>query len=131
MKTKLVIFVLGILLALPCALRAEEVEILLTEVVSMSTFPGEDPMDGPGRSGYEPACPTCFRATIDGHYLRIVKQAEEIPSAQVSVVNATNGGLVLNQSMTDFMEETISDTGVYMLHIETEGGALTGQFIVQ
>lgn len=119
------------LLTMPLLLRAEEREIPLMEVVTMNPLPGDNPLDGPEQSPDVPTRPGNFRATIDGHYLRIVKQAEEIPSAQVSVVNAANGGLVLNQSMTDSMEETISDTGVYVLHIETEGGALTGQFVVQ
>jgi hypothetical protein len=39
--------------------------------------------------------------------------------------------MVLNQAMTDSMEETISNNGVYVLHIETAGGALVGQFMVQ
>ena len=76
-------------------------------------------------------CVVQHHATIDGHFLRITKQNANIPSAQVSVVNASNGGLVLNQLMTDSMEETISDNGVYVLHIETDGGALVGQFMVQ
>ena len=131
MKKHLLLFTMLALSVQLSLLHAEEVVIPLVEVVTMSPISGDDPMDSSESEGRPLPCPTCFRATIDGHFLRIVKQAEEIPSAQVSVVNATNGGLVLNQSMTDSMEETISNTGVYVLHIETEGGALTGQFVVQ
>lgn len=122
---------LSALLAMPCLLRAEEVEIQLMEVIQMTPLPGDDPLDGAEQSGTNPTRPTSFRATIDGHFLRIIKQDSNIPSAQVSVVAASNGGMVLNQAMTDSMEETISNNGVYVLHIETVGGALVGQFIVQ
>ena len=97
----------------------------------MEPLPGDDPLDGPDQSPSDPPRPNDFRATIDGHFLRVVKQNANIPSAQVSVVNASTGGLVLNQSMTTSIEETISNNGVYVLHIETDGGALVGQFIVQ
>ena len=131
MKTKIFTLVLAVLFLMPYALRAEEVAIQLMEVVTMSPIPGDDPLDGPEQSGNNPTRPTSFRATIDGHFLRIIKQDSNIPSAQVSVVAASNGGMVLNQAMTDSMEETISNNGVYVLHIETDGGALVGQFIVQ
>lgn len=112
-------------------LLAEEVEIQLMEVIQMSPLPGDDPLDGNDHMGDTPTRPASFHATIDGHFLRITKQNANIPSAQVAVVNASNGGLVLNQLMTDSMEETISNNGVYVLHIETDGGALVGQFMVQ
>lgn len=128
---KILSLALMALLTMPLLLRAEEREIPLMEVVTMNPLPGDNPLDDPYQSPNEPPRPRSFHATIDGHFLRIVMQAEEIPSAQVSVVNASTGGLVLNQPMTDSMEETISNTGVYVLHIETEGGALIGQFVVQ
>ena len=131
MKTKIFTLVLVALFLMPCVVNAEEVVIQLMEVVMMSPIPGDDPMDGPSQGDPTPPCTTCFRATIDGHFLRVTKQNVSIPSAQVSVVSASNGGLVLNQLMTDSMEETISSNGVYVLHIETDGGALVGQFIVQ
>ena len=131
MKTKLFTLILAAIISMPCVLYAEEMEIQLMEVVTMSPIPGDDPLDGPEQSGNNPTRPTDFRATITGHFLRITKQNVSIPSAQVAVVNASNGGLVLNQVMTESLEETISNNGVYVLHIETDGGALVGQFIVQ
>ncbi len=131
MKTKFFTLVLSALFLMPCALRAEEVVIQLMEVVTMSPIPGDDPLDGPEQSGNNPTRPNDFRATVDGHFLRVTKQNANITSAQVAVVNASNGGLVLNQVMTESMEEIISNNGVYVLHIETEGGAIVGQFIVQ
>ncbi len=47
MKTKFTAFLLSILLAMPCVLRAEEVEILLSEVIGMSVLPGDNPLDDP------------------------------------------------------------------------------------
>lgn len=131
MKTKIFALVLGAFLTIPCALCAEEVVIQLMEVVMMSPLPGDDPLDDPIQNPGVPPRPNDFRATIDGHFLRVIKQDAHIPSAQVAVVNASNGGLVLNQVMTESLEETISNNGVYVLHIETDGGALVGQFIVQ
>ena len=58
-------------------------------------------------------------------------EEEVVPSAQAIVVNASTGGIVLNQQFTNSLNEQIPNTGVYVLHIETEGGALVGQFIVQ
>ena len=131
MRDKFIILTLIALFAMPVFLRADEVVIQLMEVVTMSPLPGDDPLDGPNQDPSVPTRPTSFHATIDGHVLRVTKQDANIPSAQVAVVNASNGGLVLNQLMTDSMEETISNNGVYVLHIETDGGALVGQFIVQ
>lgn len=131
MKRKILILALSALFVIPSVLLAEEVEIQLMEVIQMSPLPGDDPLDGNDHMGDTPTRPASFNATIDGHFLRIIKQDSNIPSAQVAVVNASNGGLVLNQLMTDSMEETISNNGVYVLHIETDGGALVGQFIVQ
>ncbi len=131
MKTKIFTLVLAVFFLMPSVLRADEVVIQLMEVITMSPLPGDDPLDGPIQNPDVPTRPNDFRATIEGHFLRVIKQNANIPSAQVAVVNASNGGLVLNQLMTDSMEETISNNGVYVLHIETDGGALVGQFIVQ
>lgn len=131
MKKRIFALALAVLFLMPCVLRAEEVVIQLMEVITMSPLPGDDPLDGPNQDPSVPTRPNDFRATITGHFLRTTKQNVSIPSAQVSVVSASNGGLVLNQLMTDSMEETISSNGVYVLHIETDGGALVGQFIIQ
>lgn len=131
MKTKLFALVLGVLLTIPCALRAEEVEIVLTEVITMSPLPGDNPLDNPEHTPNNPPCPACFRATINGHALAITKQEPAIPSAQATVVNASTGSIVLNQQFTNSVQQQISNTGVYVLHITTDGGALVGQFIVQ
>ena len=124
-------YVLCALLTLPSVLCAEEIEIQLTEVISMQPLPGDDPLDGPDETQIDPTRPTDFRATINGNSLSIIKQDEAIPSAQATVVNASTGGIVINQQFTTSLNEQIATTGVYVLHIETAGGALVGQFIVQ
>ena len=131
MKAKILALVLGASLAIPCVLRAEEVEIQLMEVIQMEPLPGDDPLDGPGRSDYDPTRPGSFRATIDGNTLSVLKQDSAIPSAQATVVNAQTGSIVINQQFTNSLSEQITNSGVYVLHINTEGGALVGQFIVQ
>ena len=131
MKHKFAIAVLSILLALPCVLRAEEVEIQLMEVIQMTPLPGDDPLDDPEQSPGAPPRPTDFRATINGNTLSVSKENEDIPSAQAIVVNAATGGIVVNQQFTNSLLEQISAQGVYALRIETAGGALVGQFVVQ
>ena len=119
------------LLAIPCILRAEEVEIQLMEVIQMTPLPGVDPLDDPEQSPGAPPRPRDFRATINGNTLSVSKENEAIPSAQVTVVNAATGGVVVNQQFTTTLSEQISAQGVYALRIETAGGALVGQFVVQ
>lgn len=131
MKTKLLALALSVLLAMPCVLHAEEVEIILMEVIGMQPLPGDDPLDGSGEVGDTPTRPRSFRATINGNTLSILKQDEAIPSAQATVVNASTGGIVVNQQFTSALQEQISNAGVYVLHIQTAGGALVGQFMVQ
>ncbi|MBQ2175224.1 MAG: hypothetical protein II453_09225 [Alphaproteobacteria bacterium] len=131
MRKKFIALALGALLAMPCVINAEEVEITLTEVISLQPLPGDNPLDDPEHMGSTPTRPNSFHATINGHALAITKQEPEIPSAQARVVNASTGGIVLNQQFTNSLNEQISNTGVYVLHIETDGGALVGQFVVQ
>ncbi|MDD5990907.1 MAG: DUF3244 domain-containing protein [Paludibacteraceae bacterium] len=122
---------LSALLAMPCILRAQEVEIQLVEVIQMTPLPGEDPLDGNDHMIPTPTRPTDFRATINGNTLSIEKREAAIPSAQATVVNVATGGVVVNQQFTTTLSEQISAQGVYALRIETAGGALVGQFIVQ
>jgi len=131
MKTKFLVWVLGALFTIPCVLRADEVEIPLMEVVEMGVMQGDIPLDSPERSDYEPPRPYSFRATIDGNQLSILKQEAAIPSAQAVVVNAATGSVVVNEPFATSLQKSIPTTGVYALRIQTTGGALVGQFIVQ
>ncbi len=47
MRNKITALVLSILFIIPCALRAEEVEIQLMEVIEIGNIPGDDPLDDP------------------------------------------------------------------------------------
>ena len=131
MKRTFIALVLSALLTIPCALRAEEVEIQLMEVIQMTPLPGVDPLDGNDHLEPTPTRPNDFRATINGNTLSIEKRKEAIPSAQATVVNAATGSIVVNEQFTNTLSEQIATQGVYVLHIETAGGALVGQFIVQ
>ena len=131
MKTKILALVLGALFTIPCVLRAEEVEIQLMEVIQMETFPGDAPLDDAEHMGQTPPRPRDFRATIDGNQLSILKQEATIPSAQAVVVNAATGSVVVNEPFATSLMKSIPTTGVYALRIQTIGGALVGQFIVQ
>ena len=128
------VFISLMLMVLPTNVTsafADEVVIQLMEVVGMTPLPGEGPLDNPDQSGHDPTRPTDFHATINGYSLSITKQNAAIPSAQAIVVNASTGGVVVNEQFTTSLQEQISNAGVYVLHIETEGGALVGQFVVQ
>ncbi len=131
MRTRFLVYALILLFALPCSMHAEEVEIQLMRVMGMGSISGDEPMDGTGRSGNTQIDPTQFHATINGTSLSITKQEPAIASAQAIVVKATTGNVVLNQSFVDSLSEQISESGVYVLNIETDGGTLVGRFIVQ
>ena len=131
MRKRITALMLGMLLLMPCMLRAEEVEIVLMEVIGMGFIPGDGPLDDSEPVGENPTRPNNFRATINGTSLTILKQEASIPSAQATVVNASTGGIVVNQQFTNSLNEQIANAGVYVLHIQTANGALVGQFIVQ
>ncbi len=131
MRNKFFVLALGVLLSMPCMLLAEEVEIQLFEVIGMNVMPGDNPLDDPIQNPGVPPRPTSFRATINGNTLAIQKLESTIPSAQATVVNASTGSIVVNQQFTTSYQGQISNAGVYVLHIQTEGGALVGQFVVQ
>ena len=128
---KFFLLTLCALLSMPVILHAEEVEITLTEVISLNPLPGDNPLDDEGHMGNNPTRPGSFRATIDGNTLAIEKREAAIPSAHALVVNAATGSIVVNEQFTTSLLEQISTSGVYVLHIETAGGALVGQFVVQ
>lgn len=110
---------------------ADEVVIPLMEVIGMGNLPGDDPLDGPTQSDHTPTRPRDFHATINGNTLAVSIEEPSIPSAEATVVNASTGSTALTRQFTSTLSEPIATPGVYVLHIETEGGALVGQFIVQ
>ena len=130
MKVKLLLCAFSLLFALPLFVRAEEVEIPLMVVLEMESIGGVGPMDNSEKETAPPR-PNGFRASINGNSLVIEKQDEAIPSAQATVVNASTGNVVLNQQFTESLQEQVASAGVYVLRIETPGGALTGRFIVE
>ena len=131
MKTKFIVLLLSILFAMPSVLHAEEVEIQLMEIIGMGVIPGDDPLDDPIQSPPVPTRPTDFHATINGHALSIDKLEPSILSAHATVENAATGNIVLNQQFSSSLYEQIFASGTYILHIQTDGGALVGQFVVQ
>ena len=131
MKNKFITLTLITLFAMPVFLCAEEMEIPLMEVVGMEVIEGDNPLDGPDRSGTDPTRPRDFRATINGNSLTVLKQEEAIPSAQAVVVNASTGSVVVNEQFTNSLSRPITNAGVYVLRIATAGGDLVGQFIVE
>jgi hypothetical protein len=131
MKVKFLVCAFSLLFALPLFVHAEEVEIPLVVVLEMESIGGFEPTDSSTEKDKTPPRPTDFRASINGNSLVIEKQDEAIPSAHATVVNASTGNVVLNQPFTDSLQEQVASAGVYVLRIETAGGALTGRFIVE
>ena len=131
MKTKFFALILSVMLMMPFMLYAQEVEIQLMEVIQMNPIPGDNPLDDPEQTQSDPPRPRDFRALVNGNSLSVQKLESAIPSAQATVVNASTGGVVVNQQFTNSLEAQIANPGVYVLHITTEGGALVGQFVVQ
>lgn len=129
MKTK--IFSLLFLAFVATSSIFAETVIVLHEVIEAGFIGGDDPLDDPDAEGNTPPSPTSFRATINGNSLTILRQDNAIPSAQATVVNAQTGSIVVNQQFTSSLLEQIATSGVYVLHIQTAGGALVGQFVVQ
>ena len=130
MRAKIFTLALCALFLMPLILRAEEVEIQLLEVVSMTPLPGDNPLDDNSNPPVNPTRPTDFRATINGRALSITKQEASIPSAQAVVVNATTGSVVVNEVFTESMQELIPNAGAYILNILTASGALTKKCMV-
>ena len=131
MRKILLTSALMLLILMPCALRAEEMEIPLMEAVEMGILPGDNPLDDADHMGHVPTRPNNFRATINGNSLTVLKQEEAIPFAQAVVVNAATGSVVINRDFTSSLSEQIANAGVYVLRIATAGGDLVGQFVVQ
>ena len=120
---------MSLMLMCPRLLLAEEVEIQLTEIIEtelLSNPTGDSPM----QSGENPTRPNDFRAFIDGHTLSICKQNLSVSSAQVCIVNAATGTVVLNQSFSSHMSMEINTSCVYVLYIQMPHGMLKGKFMV-
>ena len=131
MKKFFLVLALSALFAMPAILRAEEVIIPLHEVVSLNPIPSDNPLDGEDHLCNIPPSPTDFHATINGNAFSITKLNSDIPSAQIVIVNASTSNIVVNEQITETLEEQMPNAGVYVLNIQTANGALTGQFLVQ
>ena len=131
MRIKIIALALSVLIAMPCILHAEEVEIQLFEVIGLTPLPGNDSLDDEGHMGNDPIRPRDFRATINGHSLFILRLNSNIPSALATVINTATGNIVLNQQFTTSLQSQISTPGLYVLRIQTATGAIFGNFVVQ
>lgn len=131
MRTKIFAWVLGMLLTMPCALRAEEVEIRLFVVLEMGSIDGLDPLDDSDPIGETPTTPTSFRASINGNQLDVSIEDTSISSAVMRVMRHSTNTTIIEQTIYDETTEYIPESGVYTLEIETAGGTLVGQFNVR
>jgi len=129
-KFKLLALALGLIIAMPMFLTAdeEEVEIQLYEVMGAGMLPGDDPLDDPGHIGSNPTDPTQFRATITGRTLAV--NVDNANNTQVIVRNAT-GNVVLNRQFVGFTSEQLSASGAHSIEIHNGGLTLVGNFHAQ
>ena len=127
-KIKFLALALGLILAMPMFLTADEpeVEILLVEV--MGSLPGDDPFDGNGGVGINPTDPNQFHATIAGRYLAVT--ADNANNTQVIVRNAS-GNVVLNRQFVGFTAEQLNASGAHSIEIHNGGLTLVGNFQAQ
>lgn len=127
-KTKFLVLALGLILAMPMFLTAdeEEVEIQLVEV--MGTLPGDDPFDGSGTIGDNPTTPTQFRATIAGRTLAVT--SDNANATQVIVRNAS-GNVVVNTQFYGFTSQQLAASGAHSIEIHNGGLTLVGNFQAQ
>ncbi|MBQ9296910.1 MAG: hypothetical protein IJ204_06890 [Paludibacteraceae bacterium] len=128
MKNKILLVASVLFLTLPCALRAEEMEIPLMEISQMGNLPSDTPLDGPDISNPTPTRPNDFRATVDGRTLSVSIEEPAITGAQLRVYK--QGGLVVNRFFSSATAELLT-AGSYSLEIETDGGLLVGTFDVE
>ncbi len=129
MKKIFIALVLGFLIALPCALGAEEVEIQLVEMTGVGLIEGDHPFDSPSQSGHNPTRPNDFRATIDGDVLNVTIEEPSIISAQLRVYKQST--IVVDHSFSIGTTEILPSSGTYTLEIHTAGGMLIGNFNIQ
>ena len=130
LKTKIWILALGMILAMPFVLFAEEqeVEIELIEVVGAGFIPGDNPLDGPGEIGTPPPQPTDFHATITGRTLAVT--SNNANATQVIVRNAA-GNVVVNTQFYGYTSQQLSASGAHSIEIYNGGMTLVGNFQAQ
>ncbi len=128
MTKKLLIYALGLFLAMPMFLTADEQEVEIQLVEVMGTLPGDNPLDGPGELPDTPPHPNQFRATIAGRYLAVT--SDNANATQVIVRNAS-GNVVLNRQFVGFTAEQLSASGAHSIEIHNGGLTLVGNFQAQ
>ena len=129
-KTKILALALGLILAMPFVLFAEEqeVEIELIEVVGPSVLPGDDPTGNPSQEGTNPPQPTDFCATITGRLLAV--NVNNANNTQVIVRNAA-GNVVVNTQFYGYTAQQLNASGAHSIEIHNGGMTLVGQFQAQ
>lgn len=127
-KIKFLALALGMILAMPMFLTAdeEEVEIQLMEV--MGSLPGDNPFDGSGHIGSNPTDPSQFRATIAGRTLAVT--SDNANATQVIVRNAA-GNVVVNTQFYGFTSQQLAASGAHSIEIHNGGLTLVGNFQAQ
>ena len=130
MTKKILALALGLILAMPFVLFAEEqeVEIELIEVVGAGFIPGDNPLDGPGQSGVDPTDPSQFYATITGRLLAV--NVNNSNNTQVIVRNSA-GNVVVNTQFVGNTAQQLNASGAHTIEIHNGGMTLVGQFQAQ
>ena len=128
LKTKIWILALGMIIAMPFVLFAEEqeVEIELIEVVGV--LPGDNPTGNPMDHGNDPTQPTDFHATITGRTLAVT--SNNANATQVIVRNAA-GNVVVNTQFYGYTSQQLNASGAHSIEIYNGGLTLVGNFQAQ
>ena len=130
MTKKILALALGLILAMPFALFAEEqeVEIELIEVVGAGVLPGDDPLDGSGHITIDPPHPTDFYASITGRIVAV--NVNNGNTTQVIVRNAA-GNVVVNTQFVGNTAQQLNASGAHSIEIHNGGMTLVGNFQAQ
>ena len=130
MTKKIFALALGLILAMPFVLFAEEqeVEIELIEVVGAGFIPGDNPLDGPGQSGVDPTDPSQFYASITGRLLAV--NVSNSNNTQVIVRNSA-GNVVVNTQFVGNTAQQLNASGAHTIEIHNGGMTLVGNFQAQ
>ena len=130
MTKKILALALGLILAMPLFVTADEpeVEIQLIEVVDAGMLPGDNPLDSPVEGGTTPPHPNQFYATIAGRLLAV--NVDNTNATQVIVRNAA-GNVVVNTQFYGYTAQQLNASGAHTIEIHNGGMTLVGNFQAQ
>ena len=116
------------MLAIPSINAQVAVEIPLTSIYGSNAIPGDNPLDSPELSGYNPTDPTLIYAALDGNVL--IVSNESVDYVDVVVTDIQTNLVVIDTQITAELEQALP-AGDYQIEISTMSLVLHGFFEVE